>query len=89
MPGAPSTAMTPGNPTGPDSSAGPSDGPSSGTESLNVSTGSRAVAEGSTFIGLPARDRAAIEQSRAEQYPEEYGQYVEGYFQSLADSPRE
>ena len=40
------------------------------------------------FIGLPARDRAAIEQSESEKYPEEYGSMVEQYMRNLSDSAR-
>jgi len=38
------------------------------------------------FIGLPARDRAVIEQSQSEKYPEEYGSMVEQYMQNLSDT---
>jgi hypothetical protein len=38
-----------------------------------------------TFIGLPKRDRAAIQQSQAEKYPQEYGPLVEQYLKNLSD----
>ena len=37
------------------------------------------------FIGLPARERAAIEQSLREKYPQEYGALVEQYLLNLAN----
>ncbi len=36
------------------------------------------------FSGLPARERAAIEQAQSEKYPEEYGTLVEQYLRNLA-----
>jgi hypothetical protein len=36
------------------------------------------------YVGLPERDRAAIEQSQAEKYPQEYGSMIEEYMRSLA-----
>ena len=47
--------------------------------------GTRVVANGkTTFTGLPARERAVIEQAQAEKYPEEYGAQVEQYLLNLA-----
>ena len=40
---------------------------------------------GSRFTGLPARDRAAIQQSQGEAYPQEYAPLVEQYLRNLAD----
>jgi len=37
------------------------------------------------FIGLPERDRQAIQQSQGELYPAEYGALVEQYLRNLAD----
>jgi hypothetical protein len=37
------------------------------------------------FTGLPMRDRAAIQQSQAEKYPQEYGPMVEQYLKNLSD----
>ena len=42
-----------------------------------------------TFIGLPKRDRAAIQQSQAEKYPQEYGPLVEQYLKNLSDQGEE
>lgn len=43
------------------------------------------VAQGSgEFQGLPARDRAALQQSQSEKYPQEYGPLVEQYMRGLA-----
>ena len=36
------------------------------------------------FLGLPDRDRGAIQQSQSEKYPQEYGTMVEEYMRSLA-----
>jgi hypothetical protein len=36
------------------------------------------------FLGLPERDRAAIQQSQSEKYPQEYGAMIEEYMRSLA-----
>lgn len=48
--------------------------------------GARRSASGDgTFIGLPQRDRAAIQQSQAEKYPQEYGPLVEQYLKNLSD----
>jgi hypothetical protein len=37
------------------------------------------------FTRLPPRDRAAIQQSQAEKYPQEYGPMVEQYLRNLSD----
>src|ERR1051326_2701839 len=37
------------------------------------------------FTGLPMRDRAAIQQSQGEKYPQEYGPLVEQYLKNLSD----
>jgi len=49
----------------------------------------RAAAGDGTFIGLPKRDRAAIQQSQAEKYPQEYGPLVEQYLKNLSDQSDE
>jgi hypothetical protein len=43
------------------------------------------AAGSSRFMGLPARDRAAIQQSQGESYPQEYGPLVEQYLRNLSD----
>lgn len=52
-------------------------------------TGGEGAGAGSTgssrFTGLPARDRAAIQQSQSETYPQEYAPLVEQYLKNLAD----
>lgn len=45
----------------------------------------RETAGSSKFTGLPARDRAAIQQSQGEAYPQEYAPLVEQYLRNLAD----
>lgn len=37
------------------------------------------------YTGLPKRDRAAIQQSQGEKYPQEYGPLVEQYLKNLSD----
>ena len=49
----------------------------------------RAASGTGTFIGLPKRDRAAIQQSQAEKYPQEYGPLVEQYLKNLSDQSGE
>ena len=63
--------------------------PTDGHPELALQRGSRSpVKTRQRFLGLPARDRAAIEQSQAEKYPEEYGAAVEQYMQNLSDNAR-
>lgn len=45
----------------------------------------RGTAGSSQFTRLPNRDRAAIQQSQAEKYPQEYGPLVEQYLKNLSD----
>ena len=50
-----------------------------------VQKGTRTTSSKSAnFAGLPARERAAIEQAQSEKYPEEYGPLVEQYLRNLA-----
>ena len=44
-----------------------------------------AVAGGSGFMNLPARDRQALKQTQKEKYPEEYGPAIEQYLKNLSD----
>lgn len=41
------------------------------------------------FIGLPARERAALLQSQGEGYPQEYAPMIEQYLKNLSDQVRE
>ena len=43
----------------------------------------------SSFTKLPSRDRAALQQSQAEKYPQEYGPLVEQYLRNLSDQSGE
>lgn len=43
------------------------------------------VAGSSSFTRLPVRDRAALQQSQTEKYPQEYGPLVEQYLRNLSD----
>jgi hypothetical protein len=57
-----------------------------GNQSGGAQGGARAKVDGKgQFVGLPARDRAAIKQSQTEKYPEEYGGLIEQYMKNLAD----
>jgi hypothetical protein len=49
-----------------------------------AAAGTQRVAGAGAYLGLPDRDRAAIEQSQAEKYPQEYGPMIEEYMRSLA-----
>ena len=46
------------------------------------------VTDPSAYVGLPPRDRAAIQQSRNDQYPEEYGPLIEQYLRNLSEQKR-
>ena len=46
----------------------------------------RSTAGAGQFSGLPKRDRAAIQQSQGEKYPQEYGPLVEQYLKNLSDT---
>jgi hypothetical protein len=59
------------------------DGNWSGTGGANGPR--RNVTGSSSFIGLPQRDRAALQQSQAERYPQEYAPLVEQYLKNLSD----
>jgi hypothetical protein len=51
-----------------------------------IQLGSRGTAaKKASFAALPPRERAAIEQSQSEKYPEEYGAQVEQYLLNLAN----
>ncbi len=54
-----------------------------GDDAVQKGTRSASV-KSASFAGLPPRERAAIEQSRSEKYPEEYGVAVEQYLRNLA-----
>ena len=45
----------------------------------------RDVTSSGEYVGLPARDRAALMQSQAEKYPEEYAPMIEQYLRNLSD----
>ncbi len=54
-------------------------------DQAGAATAGAQVAHGAgAYLGLPDRDRAAIEQSQAEKYPQEYGSMIEEYMRSLA-----
>ncbi len=79
-----------GRGTGKDSHA--ANGQSQGAESYTpgdpkaIERGAREAAlKKADFIGLPARERAAIQQSLREKYPGEYGALVEQYLLNLAN----
>ena len=61
------------------------DGPGSQGDGGNAQTGDQKPSTKGQFLGLPARDRAAIEQAQSEKYPQQYATKVEQYLQNLAD----
>ena len=90
--GAPMPPQGQGKEAKPGKSSLASDQPSQGAEAYApgdpqaVQRGSREAAlKRVDFIGLPARERAAIEQSLREKYPQEYGALVEQYLLNLAN----
>jgi hypothetical protein len=57
-----------------------------GAEVQSVERGAREAAlKKANFIGLPAREREAIQQSMGEKFPSEYGAMVEQYLLNLAN----
>ena len=54
---------------------------------LAAGPGKSSAKPASAFAGLPARDRAALQQSQAEKYPQEFGSLIEQYMESLSDQP--
>ncbi|MEA3207255.1 MAG: hypothetical protein QOE70_312 [Chthoniobacter sp.] len=90
--GKPGPPGTPG-PPGPPGAPSPTPGTAGTTAAQKYTPGAEeAVQLGSraervkkaNFTGLPARERATIQQSQAEKYPEEYGALVEQYLLNLA-----
>ena len=82
----------PGQGQEPGKSSQASSGPSQGAETYTpgdpkaVERGARKAAlKNTNFIGLPARERAAIQQSLREKYPQEYGALIEQYLLNLAN----
>ena len=63
-----------------------SDRTPTGRPGANEATGPARVTTGpGQFVGLPKRDRAALQQSQGEKYPAEYGPMVEQYLRNLSD----
>ena len=58
-----------------------------GQGALAAGPGKSSAKPASAFAGLPARDRAALQQSQAEKYPQEFGSLIEQYMESLYDQP--
>ena len=54
------------------------------TRSGKVAAAAPAGRGAAEFLGLPERDRQAIQQSQSEKYPQEYGSMIEEYMRSLA-----
>jgi hypothetical protein len=51
--------------------------------------GARADVRGNgQYLGLPPRDRQAVQQSQGEKYPQEYGSMVEQYYRNLSDASK-
>ena len=76
-------AGAPGDPGAPGPSTG--DGPGSQGDGGNVQAGGQKTAGKGQFLGLPARDRTAIQQAQSEKYPQQYATKVEQYLQNLSD----
>ncbi len=90
--GQPGQGSQPGQGQAPGKNSQAGTGPSQGAESYTpgdpkaVERGAREAAlKKADFIGLPARERAAIQQSLREKYPQEYGPLVEQYLLNLAN----
>ena len=81
--GAPPAPGAPGTPGPPGPSSG--DGPGSQGDGGNAQAGGSKSGNKGQFLGLPARDRAAIQQAQSEKYPQQYATKVEQYLQNLAD----
>lgn len=65
---------------------GPANGDVGNWRGAGGAEGPRQPTEGrSAFLGLPARDRAALLQSQAEKYPQEYAPLIEQYLKNLSD----
>ena len=80
---APGAPGSPGSPSAPGPSSG--DGPGSQGDGGNAQAGGQKTAVKGQFLGLPARDRTAIQQAQAEKYPQQYATKVEQYLQNLSD----
>ena len=70
----------------------PPDPHSKGNDKGSQQEGGTVVAGGekkndvkSQFLGLPARERATIQQAQSEKYPQQYATKVEQYYQNLSD----
>ncbi len=88
QPGPP--AQMPGQAEKPDQPGEPgktltSDKADAGHDGVNPNGARGDKAAGASFVSLPARDRAAILQSQAEKYPQEYAPQVEQYLRNLSD----
>ena len=85
--GAPPTS----SPTAPSSSPAPPSAQGNGAGSLanpgavSATLAAKEVTGSSAYLGLPARDRQAIQQSQGEKYPAEYGPMIEQYLRNLAE----
>ena len=55
---------------------------------INSQTVTNTVTDPSAYVGMPPRDRAAIQQSRNDQYPEEYGPLIEQYLKNLSEQKK-
>jgi len=90
-PGEPSAPGTPGSPSSsPPLGPGPSGGQSSSDLGSQGGGDAQAAASGPAagkagFLALPERDRATIQQSQSEKYPQEYATRIEQYLRNLAD----
>ncbi len=92
MPGMPGQGQKPGKGSGKGKSQQMTDQPSEGAETYQPGAADavqraarQAALKKAGFLGLPPRERQAIQQSLGEKYPEEYGPMVEQYLLNLAN----
>jgi len=72
------------NAPAPPGGEGSSDFGSKGGADAQAAAGNLAARK-SKFLALPERDRATIQQSQSEKYPQQYATKVEQYLRNLAD----
>lgn len=84
------SSLQPSQQQTPNSKDGQSPSPDKADPNRNAQAGGpRSNEDGSSsFLGLPARDRQALQQSQSEKYPEEYSAIVEQYLRNLSQRPK-
>lgn len=84
------SSLQPSQQQNPNSKDGQNPSPNQADPNRNAQSGGpRSNEDGSSsFLGLPARDRQALQQSQSEKYPEEYSAIVEQYLRNLSQRPK-